>query len=95
MLGGGQAASYGTTLDGVSANTTRALTASWVAVNTPSVEAITEFTVETNGFKAEYGHAGGGNMSFASKSGTNDFHGSLTSFCATTRWTPTGSSATR
>jgi len=37
VLGGGQSASYGTNLDGVSANTTRALTASWVAVNTPSV----------------------------------------------------------
>jgi hypothetical protein len=80
VLGGGQSASYGTNLDGVSANTTRALTASWVAVNTPSVEAITEFTVESNGFKAEYGHAGGGMMSFASKSGTNDLHGSVYEF---------------
>ncbi|MCC6590543.1 MAG: TonB-dependent receptor [Bryobacterales bacterium] len=79
-LGGGQSASYGTNLDGVSANTTRALTASWVAVNTPSVEAITEFTVETNGFKAEYGHAGGGMMSFASKSGTNELHGNVYEF---------------
>jgi hypothetical protein len=80
MLGGGQAASYGTNLDGVSANTTRALTASWVAVNTPSVEAITEFTVESNGFKAESGHAGGGSMSFASKSGGNSFHGDVYEF---------------
>src|SRR5712691_2999996 len=80
MLGGGQSASYGTNLDGVSANTTRALTASWVAVNTPSVEAITEFTVETNGFKAEYGHAGGGVMSFASKGGTNELHGNAYEF---------------
>ena len=47
ILGGGQAAGYGTNLDGVSANTTRALTQSWVAVNAPSIEAITEFTVDT------------------------------------------------
>ena len=80
MLGGGQAASYGAVLDGVSANITRAQTVSWVAVNAPSVEAITEFTVDTNGFKAEYGHAGGGTMSFTSKSGTNDFHGSVYEF---------------
>ena len=80
QMGGGQAASYGVTLDGVSANTTRALTNSWVAVNTPSLEAITEFTVETNGFKAEYGHAGGGEMTFVSKSGTNQFHGSAYEF---------------
>ena len=56
-IGGGQAASYGTTLDGVSANTTRALQKSWVASNSPSVEAIDQFTVDSNGFKAEYGHA--------------------------------------
>jgi hypothetical protein len=79
-LGGGQAASYGTTLDGISANTTRALSKSWVSSNSPSVEAITEFTVDTNGFKAEYGHAGGGVMTFVTKSGTNQFHGSAYEF---------------
>lgn len=76
ILGGGQAASYGTNLDGVSVNTTRALQQSWVATNAPSLEALTEFTVDTNGFKAEFGHAGGGVMNFVSKSGTNEFHGS-------------------
>ena len=39
-LGGGQAASYGTSLDGVSTNTSRALSKSWVASNSPSIEAI-------------------------------------------------------
>lgn len=77
QMGGGQAASYGVNLDGVSANTTRALSQSWVAVNTPSLDAITEFSVETNGFKAEYGQAGGGMINFVSKSGTNDIHGTL------------------
>ena len=80
ILGGGQAASYGTNLDGVSANTTRALSQSWVIVNSPSLEAISEFTVETNGFKAEYGHAGGGVMNFVSKSGTNNIHGTAYEF---------------
>ena len=80
ILGGGQAAGYGTTLDGISANTTRALTQSWVAVNAPSIEAITEFTVDTNGFKAEFGQATGGIMSFASKSGTNKLHGTAYEF---------------
>jgi len=80
ILGGGQAAGYGTNLDGVSANTSRALSQSWVAVNAPSIEAVTEFTVDTNGFKAEFGQATGGIMSFASKSGTNDFHGSAYDF---------------
>ena len=80
ILGGGQAASYGTNLDGVSANTTRALQQSWVIVNAPSLEAISEFAVETNGFKAEYGHAGGGVINFVSKSGTNSLHGTAYEF---------------
>ena len=80
VLGGGQAASYGTNLDGVSANTSRALSKSWVSTNAPSLEAITEFTVDTNGFKPEFGHAGGGVMNFVSKSGTNQFHGSVYEF---------------
>ncbi len=84
QMGGGQAAAFGVSLDGVSATTTRALSNSWVAVNTPSLEAITEFTVETNGFKAEYGHAGGGQMTFVSKSGTNQLHGSAYEFLRNT-----------
>lgn len=80
ILGGGQAAAYTATLDGVSANTSRALSMSWVATNAPSLEAITEFTVDTNGFKAEYGHSSGGVMTFSSKSGTNDLHGSAYEF---------------
>jgi hypothetical protein len=79
-LGGGQADSYQATLDGVSVNTSRALQKNWVSSNAPSVEAITQFTVDTNGFKAEYGHAGGGVMMFVAKSGTNQFHGSAYEF---------------
>ncbi|MBL8215239.1 MAG: carboxypeptidase regulatory-like domain-containing protein, partial [Bryobacterales bacterium] len=79
-IGGGQAASYGITLDGTSAATTRALQTSWISYNAPSLEMITEFTVDSNGFKAEYGHAAGGLMSFVTKSGTNEFHGSAYEF---------------
>ena len=79
-IGGGQASSYGVTLAGVSQATTRALQTSWVAVNSPSIDAITEFTVDSNGFKAEHGHAAGGVMTFVSKSGTNSFHGNLYEF---------------
>jgi hypothetical protein len=78
-VGGGQVASYGTTLDGVSANTSRALSKSWVASNAPSVEAIDQFSVDSSGYKAEYGHAAGV-MTFVSKSGTNGYHGSAYEF---------------
>src|SRR5438477_11581201 len=79
-LGGGQAAAYQATLDGVSVDTSRALQKSWVTSNAPSVEALTEFTVDTNGFKAEFSHAGGGVMTFVTKSGTNQYHGSAYEF---------------
>jgi hypothetical protein len=79
-LGGGQAAAWDATLDGISVTTNRSADAVEIAYTTPSVEAITEFTVDTNGFKAEYGQAGGGVMTFVSKSGTNELHGSLYNF---------------
>jgi hypothetical protein len=50
------------------------------AMNSPSVEALTEFAVEAGGFKAETGNASGGTLSFVSKSGTNQFHGSAFEF---------------
>jgi hypothetical protein len=79
-LGGGQVAAFGITLDGVSANISRFSSVSLVAVNTPSLDAITEFTVETNGYKAEFGRAAGGTMTFTSKSGTNELHGTAYEF---------------
>ncbi len=79
-LGGGQVAAFGITIDGVSANIARFSSVSLVAVNTPSLDAITEFTVETNGYKAEFGRAQGGSMTFASKSGTNQLHGTAYEF---------------
>jgi len=79
-IGGGQAGSWGVQLDGASAGTNRAGSSAWAAVNAPSLEAISQFRVETNGFKAEYGRAGGGLISFVSKSGTNDYHGTAFDF---------------
>lgn len=79
-LGGGQGGAFGATLDGISVNTNRNANTVETAFLTPSVEAITEFSVETNGFKPEYGQAGGGVVTFASKSGTNKFEGSLYNF---------------
>jgi hypothetical protein len=79
-LGGGQVAQWDATLDGHSVGTNRSGDTAEAALNTPSVESLTEFTVDTNGFKAEYGQAGGGVMTFASKSGTNQLHGSAYDF---------------
>ena len=50
------------------------------AMNSPSVEALTEFNIASSGFNAEFGNASGGTLSFVSKSGTNQFHGSAFEF---------------
>src|SRR5450759_560993 len=52
----------------------------WTQINTPSVDAITELSVTSGGFKADMGHASGGTVSFVSKSGTNEFHGTAYEF---------------
>ncbi len=43
----------------------------------PPVEAIGEFKLEASNFSAEYGKTGGGFEIFTTKSGTNQFHGSV------------------
>jgi hypothetical protein len=79
-IGGGQGGAYGATLDGVSVLTGRFNSVQWANVNTPSVDAITEFSVDTNGFKAEFGRGQGGMITFSSKSGTNELHGTAYEF---------------
>jgi hypothetical protein len=44
------------------------------------IEAIREFRVETNAYSAEYGRNSGGQINAVSKSGTNNFRGSLYEF---------------
>jgi hypothetical protein len=44
---------------------------------TPNAESIQELHVSVNDYSAEYGHSGGLVIQAVSKSGTNDFHGSL------------------
>ncbi|HYA22827.1 MAG TPA: TonB-dependent receptor [Terriglobales bacterium] len=45
--------------------------------STPSQEAVNEFRVVNNSFGSEYGRALGGIVNVVTKSGTNDYHGSL------------------
>jgi Carboxypeptidase regulatory-like domain/TonB dependent receptor-like, beta-barrel len=46
----------------------------------PSVEAIGEMQILTNGYNAEYGRAAGGVVNVTIKSGSNDLHGALFEF---------------
>jgi hypothetical protein len=46
----------------------------------PPIEALEEFSVEIANYKAELGRTGGGFVQMTTKSGTNQFHGSLYEF---------------
>ncbi len=46
-------------------------------VASASVETIGEFAIQTNNFSAEFGQVLGGVFNFTTKSGTNEFHGSV------------------
>ena len=46
----------------------------------PMVDAVAEFRVETNALKAEFGQTSGGVVNAVTKTGTNEFHGSLYHF---------------
>src|SRR5215469_10158785 len=74
-LSGGQNFGTEVLLDGVS--TTRSDSGSAFDQTAPSVEALSEFKVLTSTFSSEYGRTSGGIESFATKSGGNEFHGTV------------------
>jgi Carboxypeptidase regulatory-like domain/TonB-dependent Receptor Plug Domain len=49
-------------------------------LNTPGIDAIQEFTLERSNYDASFGRSGGGQIVVATKSGTNQFHGSAFEF---------------
>ncbi|MDP9161749.1 MAG: TonB-dependent receptor, partial [Acidobacteriota bacterium] len=74
-LGGGQNFGNEIILDGASA--ARADSGSSFDQTAPSVEALQEFKVTTSTVPAEFGRTSGGVESFATRSGTNSFHGAV------------------
>jgi Carboxypeptidase regulatory-like domain/TonB-dependent Receptor Plug Domain len=49
-------------------------------LNTPGIDAIQEFTLERSNYDASFGRSGGGQIVVATRSGTNQFHGSAYEF---------------
>ncbi len=49
-------------------------------LNTPSIDAIQEFTLERSNYDASFGRSGGGQVVLATKTGSNQFHGSAYEF---------------
>jgi hypothetical protein len=74
-ISGGQNFGSEVLLDG--ASTQRSDSGTAFDQTAPSVEALTEFKVTSATPSAEFGHTSGGVVSFTTKSGTNNFHGSV------------------
>jgi len=73
QIGGGMANQNAFYLDGVPINTNNSNSPGIV----PTQDAILEFRVDTNSVSPEYGRFSGGVVNMATKSGTNQIHGSL------------------
>lgn len=55
-------------------------------LSTPTIDSIKEFKVLTSNYTAEVGRSGGGTVTLVTKSGENDFHGSLYDFARNDRF---------
>ena len=80
-VGGSRAQSTDWLLDG---NDNNELTAGGIAI-LPSIDAIQEFKVLTYNYSAEYGTRAGPTVLVTTKSGSNQFHGSLFEFFRNTK----------
>lgn len=76
QVGGGTANQSASYYDGVTMNDTYGNIVALV----PSQDTVSEFRVQTNSNSAEYGRYTGGVINLASRSGTNDFHGTAYEF---------------
>ena len=66
-----------TRLDGATMNPTSTRLGGATMETQPSVDAIQEIAIQTSNFAAEFGTSGGAMVNLVTKSGTNQFHGSL------------------
>lgn len=75
-VGGGRARNQQFSLDGGNVTNITGLAVPQNQAALP-MEAMQEFRVITNNYAAEFGHSAGGVITMSTRSGTNDFHGSL------------------
>ncbi len=77
---GGRNATADVLVDGVSATGTEQNSGIQTVLYTPSVDDVQEFKVEQNSFSAEFGSSSNTVVDVVTRSGTNQFHGSLYEF---------------
>ncbi len=77
MVGGGQGFDWNVSVDGLSVEIGFRNHPGYMNRLTPALDAVEEFRIDTAAFKAEESHASGGMITLITKSGTNEFHGSL------------------
>ena len=75
-VAGGRARNQAFTLDGGNVSNAVGLTRPQQLTSLP-VDAMQEFRVIANNYSAEYGHSAGGIITMATRSGTNEYHGTL------------------
>jgi len=75
-VAGGRARNQNFILDGGNASNAVGLTRPQQLTSLP-VDAMQEFKVITNNYSAEYGHSTGGIVTMSTRSGTNQYHGSI------------------
>jgi len=80
IVNGGQESTSDILLDGVTATVSHNISTIPAVSAIPSIEGIQEFKIQTNAYSAEYGRSGGGLVTLVTKSGTNEFHGSMFEF---------------
>ncbi|MFV0388675.1 MAG: TonB-dependent receptor domain-containing protein [Pyrinomonadaceae bacterium] len=81
-VNGSRDRSFNFTLDGIDINDTSAGGSNFTPLR-PNPDSIQEFQVVTSGFTAELGRSSGAQVTFVTRGGTNDFHGSLFEFYQT------------
>lgn len=77
---GGRNATADILIDGVSTTNYEQNSGIQLALYTPSVDAVEEFKLQQNNFSAEIGFSGSTVINVVTRSGTNNFHGSLYEF---------------
>ncbi len=75
-VAGGRNRNQSFTLDGGSIGNAVGLTRNQQTVSLP-LDALEEFRIISNSYSAEYGHSTGGIVALSTRSGTNEYHGSL------------------